>query len=173
MKRAWVIVLLSLLLLIGALFFLIRSLQQKMAYVDTVKLYESFILKKELETKLKKVEDARTKILDSLMLNLQVMSKNIETAKQRDQNEVNRFEAFREQYLQKKKEFEEDNSKTAQSYTDQVWAQLNQYIKEYGKMNEYKFIFGTTGNGNLMYAREGDDVSKELIEYVNEKYSGK
>lgn len=56
--------------------------------------------------------------------------------------------------------------------SQQVWNRLNVYIKEYGLKNDFTYIFGTQGGGNVMYAKEALDVTEELLEYVNAKYEG-
>ena len=61
----------------------------------------------------------------------------------------------------------------AKQYTDQIWEQLNQYIKDFGTQHKYKFIFGSRGDGNLMYAEEQDNITSEVLTYVNERYQGK
>jgi len=49
---------------------------------------------------------------------------------------------------------------------------LNQYIKEYGESKQYKVVLGTQGNGNVMYAQKGIDITAEVLIYSNEKYEG-
>lgn len=149
--------------------FMDKTSNIKLGYVNNSTLYNDFKLKKELEAKYTKTEIARKGILDSLMLQFQVLSKNAEKTKETDE----RLVFIREQYLQKKQQFDEDNNALARQYTAQVWEQLNQYIKDYGKQHQYKFIFGANGEGSIMYAAESDDLSKDLTKYVNQRYEGK
>ena len=170
-KTLLIIGLAVLMVLIGIGAFYVLDNHSKMTYVKTKEVYAAFKLKKELEAKLKITQDARKNILDSLLIKIQLMSKNTKDITNKEDNF--KLDFLKQQYLQKKQQSEEDNQALAQQYTDQIWGQLNQYIKDYGKQHKYKFIFGTSGDGNLMYAEESDDISKDLIEYVNLRYDGK
>lgn len=56
--------------------------------------------------------------------------------------------------------------------SQQVWNRLNTYVEEYGKTKKHTIILGTQGNGNIMFAKEGIDITKEVLEYANNKYEG-
>jgi outer membrane protein len=60
-----------------------------------------------------------------------------------------------------------------EEYSDEIWKQINHYIKEYGKDKHYDFIYGATGTGSLMYADSTLDLTVPLVKYINEKYAGK
>lgn len=36
----------------------------------------------------------------------------------------------------------------------------------------YRYIFGAEGSGVLMYADERNNITKEVIEYINARYKG-
>jgi len=143
----------------------------KVAYVNTYSIYNEFKLKKELEEKLNKTQLTRKVLLDSLRIKIQMAS--LDKSKAEGKEFYFRMEEMKQMYFKREKEYTEENTAQAQKYTDEVWEQLNQYIKEYGKEKGYDYIMGATGEGNLMYAKEQHDISKELIQYVNEKYAGK
>ena len=71
----------------------------------------------------------------------------------------------------KDKYYQEEQS-LLKEYTNQVWAQINQYVKEYGQQNEFSFIYGATGSGALMYASETENLTEEIIVFINNKYEG-
>lgn len=171
-RNVFVGVLVGLLLLFSGFIIALLSKETKLAYVNTGQIYEGFKLKKELEARLSQTSEARKNILDSLRLNIQMTIKKIKEDKSADKQD-DRLEFIRQQYIQKKQQFDEDNEVLAKQYTSQVWEQLNQYVKDYGKQHGYKFIFGTNGEGSLMFAKETDDISKQLILYVNSRYEGK
>lgn len=140
----------------------------RIAYINNISVYNGFTLKKELESKLNNIKISKENILDSMRVNLQHLSKNLNTpAMQRE------FEIQREQYLRKKGQFDEENDALASEYTGQIWTQLNQYIKDYAQKHNYDLILGTTSDGSLMYARESMDLSADMIIYINKKYEGK
>lgn len=47
---------------------------------------------------------------------------------------------------------------------------INDYIKDYGKKHGYKYIIGATGQGNLLYANEANDLTDIIIEGLNKEY---
>jgi outer membrane protein len=82
------------------------------------------------------------------------------------------FNQKRDEYYYKEKQFNEDNQSLLMQHNEQVNKQINQYIEEFGKEKGYKYIYGATGNGSMMYADKEADISKEVISYINDKYTG-
>lgn len=76
-------------------------------------------------------------------------------------------------YLIKENQFNQENQGLFDQYNEQIWKQLNQYIEDYGRDNGYDYLLGASGQGAIMYANEAQDLTKEIIFYVNNKYSGK
>jgi outer membrane protein len=129
-------------------------------------------LKKELESKLMKVKNQRQAVLDSLEFELKVISKEIYAGKNTDKNKLTVFETKREQYLVKKQEFSEDNENLSAQFDEQIFRQMNQYVKDFGEKKSYSYIFGANGQGVLMYAKESEDITDEVLKYINERYKG-
>ena len=53
-----------------------------------------------------------------------------------------------------------------------VASQINAYLKKYGKQHGYKIVLAATEYGNLAYADEGLDITKEVLEGLNKEYVG-
>lgn len=147
-----------------------KDTKDKLAYIKSNEVYNEFELKKELAAKYATVQNKRKSILDSLVLSLKLLS--AELKQQEDQKKVLKFQMQQQEYLTKKKEFDEDNRRLMEQYSEQIWKQINQYVMDFGKTGGYRFIYGASGNGSLMYAEEQSDITKEVIEYVNAKYKG-
>jgi outer membrane protein len=142
---------------------------KKIAYVNTSLVYDGFKLKKELETKYKTVQLTRQNLLDSIKFKVQYLSLKGNAITENEKMQINELQRS---YLVKEKEFNEDNDATAAQYSEQIWKQINQFMSDYGKDNHYDVILGATGQGNIMYAKEQDDITKEITDYINNKYSG-
>jgi outer membrane protein len=170
--KSVVIVLVSVTLSIVGGMFLFKYNEKKLAYVDLTVVFSKFDYKKELEKKMLKVTETRKTIMDSLEFDLKLMAKQLESNKNPDKEKVVLFQVKREDFFKKKQEYAEDNSQMAKQYDEQIFKQLNQYIKEYGKMKSYSIIFGTDGTGTLMYGEEKIDVTNEATEFINNKYKG-
>jgi outer membrane protein len=134
-------------------------------YVDNTKLFAGFSMKKELEKKYQSVESERKRILDSL---IQVIG----AAQASSAASPELLDRLKTEYMYKKNTFEQSNSETMAQYNGQIWNQLNDYVKQYGKEKNYQYIFGANGQGSLMYAADAENITDELIVYVNQKYSG-
>ncbi len=56
--------------------------------------------------------------------------------------------------------------------TGDVITQINAYLKKYGEAKGYKIILAATDYGNLAYADEGLNITKEVLEGLNKEYGG-
>lgn len=130
---------------------------KKQGFVYTKKVFDNYHGKKELEQKLSSLKENHKKELESL--NIQLIN---------DENNQQLFKSLQEtsQHFQLKEE------ELSQKYTNNIWKQINQYMMEYGNENGYDFIFGASGDGNLMFANDANDISEEFILYINSKYEG-
>lgn len=170
-NKGYIFTIIGLIIIIGIL--LVSTFNQtKTGWVDLNKVYKDFILKKELEKKLESTQQARKKITDSLELQLKVLLKQINMENAKDKNKVEVFSLKKEEYLVKKQQFDEDNNTMAQQYDAQIYKQLNQYVQDFGKSKNYTYIYGADGSGNLMYADSENDISDEVLVFVNERYKG-
>ena len=50
---------------------------------------------------------------------------------------------------------------------------VKDFVAEYGKENGYTYIFGSNESANIMYAKDGLDITDEIVKKLNESYSGK
>lgn len=164
--QRYMIILGVLLLAAGITAFSLKDGESKAGYVNNGKLYDAFLLKKELEMKLKNTQSERQTRLDSIALGI----RSIEQHGEKDN--AGQMELMQREYMIRSQQFAEDNERQAAEYEEQIWTQLNQYVQDYGEQNGYAFIYGATGSGSLMYANESYDLTEELIEYVNQKYKG-
>ena len=151
--------------------------QPSVAYVNLTKAYNDFEMKKELEKKLTTVQDFRKKTLDSLELSLNIMSRTLQNFEQSGnkkgiEERMPEFEVRRQEYFSKQKSFEEDNQAMTNQYTEQIWKQINQYVKDYGKDKGYTYILGADGTGAVMNAEEKHEITDDVISYINERYKG-
>jgi outer membrane protein len=144
---------------------------KKIIYVKVDTLYADFEMKKELENTYITVQKGRKNQLDSLELELKLMNKQINIEGEKKEL-VSVFEARREAYLLKKQQFEQDDALMQEQFTTKIRKQLNQYVTDYGKENNCDYILGAEGSGALMYAKDNDDVTKEVLVYINNKYKG-
>ena len=140
--------------------------QKKVAYFDYANVHEQCDLKESLEQDLKKVTSARKSQLDSLNLELSFLSNKVQS-NNASQDELNHFEDMKNRFLTLQNKYEEENYRLKEEYFNQIRKTINDKAKSFGEDNEYDYLFSAAGDGSLMYADEGEDVTKQVLEYVN------
>lgn len=170
---------LSILALIVSLatFFVSRS-KLELAYVDVNRLLEGYDRTKVDRETFNKKTDVMKANVDSLMTDWQDELKTYEKERasmtekelalkqellQNKQQQINNYQQAVQQQIQ-----EED-----QKMTQTVINDINDYVKAYGKSHDHPIIFGAQGNGNIMYAHEGTDLTDKILEGLNKQYHGK
>lgn len=144
------------------------KMSYKIGYVDQVKLFNEFRMKKVLEAEFQKVENMRKSQLDSLGMVLSMMERQAISKPQ-----LQYLYEQKEAYGNKAQEFAEMNETLKDQFNEQIWNQLNQYIKDYADQHQYDYVLGGAGDGVVMFARNGHHITDPLIEYVNKRFDGK
>lgn len=152
--------------------FYFRHTSTKVAYVDIQQVYDNFEMKKELEAKFNSAQQVQKGILDSMALSLRLLDNQITSGQGNDKTST-LFESKKKDFLTQQSYFENQAEGVTKEYSSQIWKQLNQYVKDYGDKKGYDLIVGGNGTGNVMHARESMNITKEVLEFVNEKYKGK
>ena len=140
----------------------------KTAYVSTQIVFADFAFTQEIEAKLSKIKAQRNQTLDSLKAEVQQAYQ----ASKKDDTTTGQLERLQEEYFAQEAYFEEDHQQLVLTYNKQVWKQLNQYVQEYGEQQGYQYIYGTKGDGNLMYAQASEDITEQIVAYANARYEG-
>jgi outer membrane protein len=138
--------------------------ENRVAYVITQTLFDSFEGTKEIKRKIVKIEERQKQTLDSLALEISFLEKRMNA------NDT-RLAYAKNKYNQIFSEMASENQELVQSYNEGLWKQINQYVAEYGKEKGYSFIYGANGSGNLMYVDEGYNITTELVFFINKKYA--
>ncbi len=175
-KLSFPLALLALLISAASFFYFNNNSDQ--VYVDVNKLLDGY-----KRTKLVRAEfEAKAKTLnsnvDSLMTDWQKELKNYE--KERSKMSKKELELKQELLGNKQqqinnyqdaiqKQIQEEDKKATQTVINDI----NDYVKEYGKEKGYKIIFGAGGSGNIMYADENADLTKEVLTGLNAEFEGK
>jgi outer membrane protein len=78
--------------------------------------------------------------------------------------------AKEQQLLRYREAIEQQAQRENQRLTQAVLAEINAYIKQYGKEKGYTFILGATESGNIVYAADGTDITEEVLKGLNAQY---
>ena len=57
------------------------------------------------------------------------------------------------------------------SQTFDTFLSINAFLKEYNKTHGYSLIFSNTGFDNLLYADSAFNITKEIVDGLNARYS--
>jgi outer membrane protein len=171
MKKILLSIALCIFISLATSYLYIQSSEQKTGYMNLSVIYKEFSMKKELENTFTKIQTQRKEALDSMELELELLNKRL-NAEGEEKDLVAAFEKRRENYLQYKKQFQDDNELMQQQYTEKINKQLNQYVIDYGKEKDYDYLLGGDGTGTVMFAKDGHNITEEVLEYINKKYQG-
>lgn len=148
----------NLIALLVIVFYLFQSQKTvKVGFIVNQTAFEQFYGKKEMEEKLKALLESDKQLVDSLENRLKKGTLD---------------EATSRLYKEKLNEINIKEQEFSARFTNNIWSQINQYIKDYGEEHHYDFIYGATGNGSLMYANDVRDLTNEIVIYMNKKYEG-
>lgn len=128
----------------------------KKAFILNQRVFVSYKGTQVLEAKLASLRGSYTQTLDSMRRTLEVSPNAVL---------IDAYESKREQFALAEQELSD-------KYTADIWKQINTHVSEFGKSKGYDFIFGATGDGNLMFAGDAYDVTDDIIVYINQKYEG-
>ena len=146
----------------GVLFY-VHKTNKKIAVVDAIKVFNSFKMKQEMESKTSGMLNALGHQVDSLKSDLAGKSRVKDFPK----------EELQKLYLQCRDaqgRFEQTYQQTNQEINEEVWKRLNPLIDDYGKDGNYRLLIGANGMGSVLYNDDYYDRTKEVIDFVNKKY---
>lgn len=134
-----------------------KELEQRVKFVDSVRLFEEFQMKKEYDQILE--EDLKQE--SSLMDSIRILMENTD-----DTMKV--FQLRKDYYLAERL-FNGKYEELSGRYTAMVTERLNEYLKSYGDQEDLDIIV-SGGNGNVLYVRDQVDITDQVIEFANKKF---
>lgn len=142
------------------LFYFFKS-NKEIVYVDTVKLFDGFVMVKEMKRVGEKEFNSRKLVLDNLYSNLQ--SPTISASEKKE---------LMQQFIQGKEELEQFNQTFAAEQTTKIWSRIKSYTAEFSKDKNYQLVVGSDNKQTVLFADEKIDVTNDLLIYLNKKYEG-
>lgn len=140
--------------------------RNKTGYILTQKVFDGFDGTKQIKSKLQNQENRQKQVIDSLTMEYKLVASLPDAASKVKATRIK--EVYNSLYMQFQKQSEDDVKK----YNADIWKQINQYVNEYGKENNYGILYGADGTGSLMYADSTLNISDKVIKYINKKYAG-
>lgn len=149
-----------------------KDTSDKTVYVDVKKVFENFQMKIELQKKLENETLSHRNYLDSMMFNIQLLKNKLENKNKPTNEEIKQYNNTQSIYFDHKQEIENRIGEMTAKYDAQIIEQMTQYISDFGKINQYDLIIGKNESGNLLYGNIKRDITKEVTQFINDKYQG-
>ncbi len=149
--------------------------EQKTAYVDTTKVIKEYREMKEVEEEFTSKSDKIKVELDSLAQSfqkeVQEYQANMNGMSTAQRQEKEQELMAKQQTIQQQQQMMGNQLRQESDVViDSIVTKVKEYVKEYGKENDYTYIFGSNESANIMYAKEGLDITEEILEKLNESY---
>ena len=149
--------------------------QNKIGFVDNVKLMDGYQEKIDIEAKFKAKVEAFQKRTDSTGRAFQLEAQAFQQKAQKmpDAQAQQEYQVLsqKQQMLQQRIQAEEQQiSQESQAEIDSLISKVRNFVKDYGKKNGYTYIFGSNEGGSVMYGAEANDLTKVILDALNADY---
>jgi len=149
--------------------------QQKIGFVDNVKLMDEYQEKIDVEAKYKTKLEAFNKKKDSIsqafQIEAQAFQVNAQKMSQKKAQEeyavIQQKGQFMEQQLQQE---EQQLQLEGQTEMDSLVSRVKKEIKAFGEKNAYTYILGGGDGGNVLYGTDANDLTAQITKILNDKY---
>lgn len=164
-------------IILGLIFLTIISCrQEKIGYVDNVKLMKEYQEKIDIEAKFKVKADALTKKRDSISQAFQIEAQAFQAkaqsmSQQKAQEEYAAFQQKGQFIGQQLQQEDQMLQQAGQVEMDSVITHVKKEIEAYGKAQGYSYILGGGEGGSVLYGNEANDLTAEIIKLLNDKYN--
>jgi len=165
-------------LVLAAMVLLVISCQeqQKIGYVDNVKMMEDYQEKKDFDGRYEVRNAAFTKKKDSISqaFQMEMQSFQIKAQKMREskaQEEYAGMQQRAQQVGQMLQQEEQALMTAAQVELDTMVNMVKREIKTYGKANNYTYILGGGDGGSVLYGTDVNNLTEEIVKTLNGKYT--
>ncbi len=151
---------------------LVACQQNKIAFIDNSKLINEYEVKKSLEEKYKLKAQSFDKKADSISKAFQIEAQAFDAsaAKMSQKDAQNKYNELlqKRQFFQQQLQIEEKQLQTqGQKEMDSVVNKVKAFVKEYGKKNGYTYILGSNEAGSVLYGKEENDITEEVLKALN------
>ena len=154
---------------------LVSCQQDKIGFVDNVKLMDGYQEKIEVENKFKAKAELMNKKRDSISQAFQLEYQALQTKAQswsqkKAQEELGLLQQ-KSQFLGQQIQQEEQQLQIeGQTEMDSVVSKVKKEIKAYGETNGYTYILTGGEGGSVLYGVEAKNLTTEVLKILNDKY---
>ena len=151
--------------------------KSKTGFVDTQKLFEEY-------TELTEVQDKYTKMSDEVRSDLEpqiqafqikvdLYQKNAQSMSPAERQQKEQELGVLQQQIQQAQQVRGGQiQQESQAEIDTIIKKVRDFIADYGKRNEYEYIYGKNEGANILYGKEELDLTEEILKELNDNYAG-
>lgn len=164
------------LILALVLFGVVSCQQEKIGFVDNVKLMETYQGKLDIEARFKTRSEKFTKKRDSISQAFQIEAQAFQAKAQKlsqdkAQEEYGQLQQ-RSQFIgQQLQQEEQQLQMRGQTEMDSLVSKIKLEIKNYGETNGYSFILSGGDGGSVLYGMEKNNVTEAIVKILNDNYN--
>lgn len=149
--------------------------QEKIGFVDNVKLMEQYQEKIDVEAGFKVKADALTKKRDSISQAFQMEAQAFQVKAQKlsqakAQEEYGAMQQKGQMIGQQLQQEDQQLQLLGQTEMDSIISKVKKEVKAYGKANGYSYILGGGDGGSVLYGSDANDLTAEIVKILNDKY---
>ncbi len=157
------------------LILLVSCQPEKIGFVDNVKLMNEYQEKIDIEAKFKEKAEVLGKKRDSISQIFQAEAAEFQSRAQtmsqtKAQEEYAQFQQRGQQMGQQLQMEDQQLQLSGQTEMDSLVSKVKKEIEAYGKANGYSYILGGGEGGSVLYGKESNDITDQIIELLNSKY---
>ena len=151
---------------------LISCNEQKTAYVDTTVLVQEYSEMKDIEAEFTARSEDLRRELDSaaraFQLEVQAYQEEMGGMSQEERQAAEAELMQKQRMLQQQQQSQSAALRTeSDAVVDSVVTKVKDFVEAYGEEHDYTYIFGYIESANIMYAKEGLDITDEILEELN------
>lgn len=149
--------------------------QDKIGFVDNVKLMEGYQERVDIEAKFKIKADALGKKRDSISQAFQIEAQSFQSKAQsmsqtKAQEEYGMLQQRGQFIGQQLQQEEQQIQLEGQAEMDTLISKVKEEINGFGKSNGYTYILSGGDGGSVLYGAEAKDLTQDILKILNEKY---
>jgi outer membrane protein len=148
---------------------------EQIAYVDSGKIFNEYKgaadARKAFQVKSKVWQSNIDTLTGEVKNNIQKYEKSLATMSSNEQLLNRQLIQTKQKQLQDYQRAIQENAKQENDkLTQGIVVHINSFLTNYGKKNNYKLILIANPSGTIAYAREGLDITADVIEGLNSEY---
>ena len=149
--------------------------QNKIGYVDSVKIMDEYQEKVDVEAKFQKKAETmgrkRDSISQAFQMELQEFQGKAQSLSQQNaQEQYSELQQRGQRIGQQLQQEEQQLQLNSQEQMDSLVKKVKKEIRAYGKDNGYTYILGGGEGGSVIYGDKAKDVTDAILKIWNDKY---